>query len=70
MSHLSKITTQIYDLKLLKNALSDLHLEWKVDSTELSGFQGKIDIVDLVIEQENGIDVGFSWNGKGATRLL
>lgn len=69
MSHLSKITTQIHDLKILKKALKDLNIDWKIDSNILNGFKATTHVVDLVIEQQNGVDIGFAWNGKGAARL-
>nr|YP_010338459.1 hypothetical protein MW432_pgp172 [Rhodaphanes brevistipitata]UNJ18409.1 hypothetical protein [Rhodaphanes brevistipitata] len=56
--------TQIHDLDILKKALTDLHLQWKNNSTELQSFQKQVHIVDLAIEQSNGIDVGFAWNGE------
>mmetsp|Transcript_38103 Transcript_38103/g.151200 ORF Transcript_38103/g.151200 Transcript_38103/m.151200 type:complete len:129 (+) Transcript_38103:369-755(+) len=64
MSHLSKITTQIHDLKILKKALKDLNIDWKIDSNILNGFKATTHVVDLVIEQQNGVDIGFAWNGK------
>nr|YP_010336521.1 hypothetical protein MW557_pgp167 [Rhodospora sordida]UNJ14927.1 hypothetical protein [Rhodospora sordida] len=56
--------TQLNDLSILKKALTDLHLEWKTDSNLLRSFQEQTHWVDLVIEQENMVDIGFAWNGQ------
>nr|YP_010336323.1 hypothetical protein MW428_pgp169 [Goniotrichopsis reniformis]UNJ14729.1 hypothetical protein [Goniotrichopsis reniformis] len=56
--------TQIHDLDILKKTLSDLHLDWKEACNTLRGFQGETHVVDLVIEQHNGTDIGFAWNGQ------
>lgn len=69
ISILDKIRTQIHNLNILKKALNDLNIEWKTNSTELKDFQGQTHLVDLVISQSNKNDIGFIWNGKGATRF-
>nr|YP_010336717.1 hypothetical protein MW559_pgp169 [Stylonema alsidii]UNJ15123.1 hypothetical protein [Stylonema alsidii] len=56
--------TQLHDLSILKKALNDLDLDWNNNSNMLRGFQGQTHIADLVIEQQNGIDIGFGWNGQ------
>lgn len=64
MSHFSQIKTQIRDLKCLQSALTDLGTEWKPGPQPVRGYQGKTHAAEVVIEQENGFDIGFSWNGQ------
>lgn len=64
MSHFSQIKTQIRDLKCLQSALSDLGTEWKSGSKPIRGYQGSTHDAEVVIEQDNGFDIGFSWNGE------
>ncbi len=64
MSHFSQIKTQIRNLAGLKSALSDLGLEWKSDATPVRGYKGQTETAAIVIEQSNGYDVGFAWNGQ------
>ena len=64
MSHFSSIKTQIRNLKSLKASLSDLGIEWKSGPSPVKGYQGQTRQAEIVIEQENNYDVGFSWNGK------
>ena len=63
MSHFSQIKTQIRNLPLLKSALSDLGMEWKAGPCEVRGYQGLTQVADVAIEQHNGYDIGFAWNG-------
>lgn len=63
MSHFSQIKTQIRNLPLLKSALSDLEMDWKSGPCQVRGYQGLIQTADVVIEQHNGYDIGFAWNG-------
>nr|YP_010335734.1 hypothetical protein MW631_pgp168 [Chroothece richteriana]UNJ14140.1 hypothetical protein [Chroothece richteriana] len=56
--------TQIHNLDILKKALDDLKVKWRVESSKLQGFQGQNYFVDVVLEQQNGIDIGFAWNGQ------
>lgn len=64
MSHFSQIKTQIRDLKCLQSALSDLGTEWKSGPKPIRGYQGSTHDAEVVIEQDNGFDIGFSWNGE------
>ncbi|NJM57846.1 MAG: DUF1257 domain-containing protein [Synechococcales cyanobacterium RU_4_20] len=64
MSHFSTIKTQIRNLKSLQSALSELGIDWKAGPHPVRGYQGQTQTAQVVIEQENGYDVGFSWNGQ------
>lgn len=63
MSHFSQIKTQIRNLPLLKSALSDLGMDWKAGPCQVRGYQGLTQTADVAIEQHNGYDIGFAWNG-------
>ena len=64
MSHFSQIKTQIRNLNSLQAALTDLGIDWKSGSKTVRGYRGQTRNAEITIEQENGYDVGFSWNGK------
>lgn len=64
MSHFSQIKTQIRNLSSLKAALTDLGIDWKEGPESVRGYQGQTVEAEVVIEQENGYDLGFSWNGN------
>ena len=64
MSHFSQIKTQIRNLTSLQAALTDLGIKWKADPEAVRGYRGQSREAAIAIEQENGYDVGFSWNGK------
>lgn len=64
MSHFSQIKTQIRNLPALKQALTDLGMDWKDGPREVRGYQGQTRQAEIAIEQANGYDVGFSWNGQ------
>jgi hypothetical protein len=64
MSHFSQIKTQIRNLEALKTALSELEIDWKSGPRPVRGYQGQTHDAEVVIEQENGYDIGFSWNGQ------
>jgi hypothetical protein len=63
MSHFSQIKTQIRNLTSLQSALSDLGMDWKTGPRDVRGYRGQTQSAEVVIEQNNGYDVGFSWNG-------
>jgi hypothetical protein len=63
MSHFSQIKTQIRNLTSLKAALSDLKIDWKSGPIEVRGYKGQTRSAEILIEQNNGYDIGFSWNG-------
>ncbi|MGJ5676590.1 MAG: DUF1257 domain-containing protein [Nostochopsis sp.] len=64
MSHFSQIKTQIRNLESLQDALSDLDIDWKQGPRQVRGYRGQTHSAEITIEQENGYDVGFKWNGK------
>lgn len=64
MSHFSNIKTQIRNLTSLKAALTDLDIEWKEGPETVRGYQGKTHSAEVVVQQENNYDIGFSWNGQ------
>jgi Protein of unknown function (DUF1257) len=64
MSHFSQIKTQIRNLPLLKSALSDIGMDWKSGPCDVRGYQGLTQSAEVVIEQQNGYDIGFVWNGQ------
>jgi hypothetical protein len=63
MSHFSQIKTQIRNLASLEAALTDLGIEWKPGSRMVRGYRGQTRNAEITIEQDNGYDLGFSWNG-------
>ena len=64
MSHFSNIKTQIRNLTSLKTALTDLGIEWKEGPHPVRGYQGQTQTAQIVVEQDNNYDIGFSWNGS------
>lgn len=64
MSHFSQIKTQIRNLHFLKAALTDLGIDWKAGPKEVRGYRGQTTSAEVVLEQDNGYDVGFAWNGR------
>ncbi len=64
MSHFSQIKTQIRNLASLQAALTDLEIDWKPGPRAVRGYRGQTCNAEIAIEQDNGYDVGFSWNGK------
>ena len=64
MSHFSQIKTQIRNITSLKAALTDLGIDWKPGPREVRGYRGQTMAAEVVIEQENGYDIGFAWNGQ------
>jgi hypothetical protein len=64
MSHFSNIKTQIRNVVSLQAALSDLGVDWKSGPRSVRGYQGQTRTAEVVIEQDNDYDIGFSWNGK------
>ncbi|WNZ21902.1 DUF1257 domain-containing protein [Leptolyngbya sp. NK1-12] len=62
MSHFSQIKTQIRDLTSLQAALTDLGVAWKSGPQPVRGYRGQTRTAEIVIEQSNGYDIGFSQN--------
>jgi len=64
MSHFSQIKTQIRNIDSLKDALTDLGVDWKQGPSEVRGYRGQTHAAEITVEQNNGYDIGFRWNGK------
>jgi hypothetical protein len=64
MSHFSQIKTQIRDLVSLQSALTDLGIDWKPGPQAVRGYRGQTHNAEIVIEQDNGYDIGFSQNNE------
>ena len=64
MSHFSQIKTQLRNLSSLQAALTDLGIAWKTGSEAIRGYRGKTQTAEIAIEQDNGYDIGFRWNGS------
>jgi hypothetical protein len=64
MSHFSNIKTQIRNVTSLKSALTDIGVDWKTGPCQVRGYKGQTRTAEVVIEQENNYDIGFSWNGN------
>ncbi|SRR5579883_2243624 len=64
MSHFSQIKTQIRNLSSLQSALTDLGINWKAGPETVRGYRGQTQTAEIAIEQENGYDIGFRWNGS------
>ncbi|MFZ4666788.1 MAG: DUF1257 domain-containing protein [Prochlorotrichaceae cyanobacterium] len=64
MSHFSQIKTQIRNLDSLQSALTDLGISWKSGPQPVRGYQGQTHTAEVVVEQGNGYDIGFRWNGE------
>lgn len=64
MSHFSNIKTKIRNLSSLKTALNDLEISWKEGPLPVRGYQGQTRDAEVIIEQNNDYDIGFSWNGQ------
>lgn len=64
MSHFSNIKTKIRNLTSLKAALDDVGIDWKSGPSKVRGYQGQTVTADVVVEQNNDYDIGFSWNGS------
>lgn len=59
MSHFSQIKTKLRNLSSLQQALSDAGVRWQTGPRLVRGYQGKTETAELVIEQDNGYDLGF-----------
>ena len=63
MSHFSQIKTQIRNLASLQAALTELGIDWEAGHRKVRGYRGQTRNAEITIEQDNGYDLGFSWNG-------
>lgn len=64
MSHFSQIKTQIRNVESLKEALTELNIDWKQGPRPVRGYRGQTHDAEITIEQDNGYDIGFKWNGN------
>lgn len=64
MSHFSQIKTQIRNLASLQAALTDLGINWESGPKMVRGYRDQTRNAEITIEQDNGYDLGFSWNGN------
>lgn len=64
MSHFSQIKTQIRNLTSLQAALTELGIDWQAGPSVVRGYRGQTRNAQITIEQDNGYDLGFSWNGN------
>ena len=64
MSHFSNIKTKIRNLTALKTSLTNLGIDWKEGPRAVRGYQGQTLTAEVVVEQANNYDIGFSWNGQ------
>jgi Protein of unknown function (DUF1257) len=64
MSHFSNIKTQIRNLASLQAALTGMGIDWKSGPRDVRGYQGQTRKAEVVIQQNNNYDIGFSWNGQ------
>ena len=64
MSHFSNINTKIRNLTALKTSLTNLGIDWKEGPRAVRGYQGQTLTAEVVVEQANNYDIGFSWNGQ------
>lgn len=74
MSHFTNMKTRFQNLFYLEKALNRLNIKYKKQEIEhnlnignlsnLSKSSSKINNLNLIIEQSNGYDINFCWNGK------
>ena len=64
MSHFSNIKTKIRNLTALKTSLTNLGIYWKEGPRTVRVYQGQTLTAEVVVEQANNYDIGFSWNGQ------
>lgn len=64
MSHFSQIKTKLRNLSSLQLALSDTGIRWQAGPKSVRGYQGDTETAEIVIEQDNGYDVGFKQNSE------
>ncbi len=64
MSHFSQIKTKLRNLSSLQLALSDTGIRWQAGPKTVRGYQGDTETAEIVIEQDNGYDVGFKQDSE------
>lgn len=62
MSHFSQIKTKLRSLPSLQQALDDAGVKWQSGPKCVRGYKGDTETAEIVIEQDNGFDVGFKQN--------
>jgi hypothetical protein len=69
MSHFSTIKTKLYDRVLLAKSLMDMGVQNMIvaeetNSLPVRGYKGQKQNADIVVQQDNGHDIGFRFNGN------
>ncbi len=64
MSHFSQIKTKLRNLSSLQLALNDAGVQWELGPKSVRGYQGTTETAEVVIEQDNGYDLGFKRSGE------
>jgi hypothetical protein len=69
MSHFSTIKTKLYDRDLLAKTLGDMGVQNVIvaedtNSLPVRGYKGQRQNADIVVQQDNGHDIGFRFNGN------
>ena len=66
MSHFSTVQTQLKNKDLLVKSLKDVNANVIVaeETMPVRGYQGETVQAELAIQQENGQDIGFRFNGQ------
>nr|YP_009019540.1 hypothetical protein [Gracilaria salicornia]AHH24508.1 hypothetical protein [Gracilaria salicornia]UAD87516.1 hypothetical protein [Gracilaria salicornia] len=67
MSHFSRITTNITDLKILQQSLKDLNFDYITQKSYLKDGNGNLESVDIIVKKNDKNVIGFAWNGKEYT---
>uniref|UniRef100_A0AAU7YRB9 Uncharacterized protein ycf35 n=1 Tax=Gracilaria hainanensis TaxID=2871843 RepID=A0AAU7YRB9_9FLOR len=67
MSHFSRITTSITDLKILQQSLKDLDFDYSTKNSHLQDGNGNLEPVDIIVKKNDKNIMGFVWNGKEYT---
>ncbi|KAI0556388.1 ycf35 (chloroplast) [Gracilaria domingensis] len=67
MSHFSRITTNITNLKILKQSLTDLNFDYSAKPSHLQDSNGNLEYMDIVVKKNDKNIIGFVWNGKEYT---
>ena len=69
MSHFTTIKTEIYDLKILKQTLSNLRIGFE-EKGKIQGFEGQREVVDIAVKLDGQFQIGFKYNQqKGCYEL-
>jgi hypothetical protein len=63
MSHFTTIKTEIFDLEILKETLSDLRIGFE-EKGKIQGFEGQEEIVDIAVKQDGLFTMGFKHNRR------